>query len=64
MLFQFDYYKMLEHFTGILFVNPSTLDYLYISDTDDFDKNYDKFHIKPVFSWKDKQSIVIKISLL
>ena len=64
MLFQFDYYKMVEHFTGILFVNPSTLDYLYISDTDDFDKNYDKFHIKPNFSWKDKQSIVIKISLL
>lgn len=64
MLFQFDYYKMLEHFTGILFVNPTTLDYLYVSDTDEFDKQYDKFYIKPNFSWKDKQSIVIKISLL
>jgi len=64
MLFQFDYYKMIEHFTGILFVNPTTLDYLYVSDTDEFDSNYDKFYIKPSFSWKDKQSIVIKISLL
>lgn len=63
MLFQFDYYQMTEDFDGILFVNPVSFDFLYVSDTDEFADHYEKFRVQPTFSWKDKQSIVIKISL-
>ncbi len=61
--FQFDYYKSIDGFAGIQYINPKTGNLLYIQSGHDLKNNLDKFKTHLSFSWKENRNVTWQLTL-
>lgn len=64
LLMQFDYYKSIDGFDGILFINPGNFNFVYIEDSMQLDDKRALFNVKPSLSWKESRNVTSQISLI
>jgi len=61
--FQFDYYKSVDGWKGILFVNPKNMNSVYIKDGNEFINNISKFSVSTAQSWKETRNTTYQYGL-
>lgn len=64
VLMQFEYYKSVDGFDGILFLNPTNFNFVYIEDSSELDANWDLFRINPSLSWKEVRNVTSQVTLM
>ena len=61
--FQFEYYKQLDGWDGILFINPKNMNLLYIKTAECLRENLQNFKTSMSFSWKEGRCISYQLTL-
>lgn len=61
--FQYDYYKQIDGWAGILYINPKTMNMLYIKSSDALKSNLSSFSASKSFSWKEGRNVTYQLTL-